>query len=509
MPVSQKAEEKDTITQKKQRAVIRAKVSRWKKEGYNVSELENLLSADFETLQEKFLDYVHDINILEKCKQELMNLNTKGFEEKVEAIEKKLSEPKKAEEVKKELENFKKELMITVENVPDLTKQEELLRKELERIRKEEIERIRREELKKIRQRERERLIREAERRLRSKERAKILQEERERLAWIKALKEAIPERPKEKAAKRVKSCPKCGNKIPVTSDKRPLLIKCGKCGAEYTLKGKKEKKEETPIKQVKCPKCGEIMEIYSEKRPLKVRCEGCGSEFTLRGKKKGERRREVGEVAPTVSLDKILEKTAKEKKKPLLEMKSYGKAEELEKKLEEKEEDMVRCPHCEAMVPSEFRICGMCGKPLKEEEVKRPEEQKIESIFAPFEKEERKEAEKPTLPPLDAKEETIEMESKEKEELPTFKPVDEEPPLFKENSLSSEFPEPFITEKKEEKKEEPLDMEIPTFIPEEKVETFTPEPSVPQFEQKKKCPRCGADVPFEAMFCGNCGSKI
>ena len=367
MAVPQNPSQTDTATQKKQRLAIKSKINAWKKKGYQVSELEALLSDDFEALQELFFDYVHDINILEKCRQELSNLNSEGFEERFESIEKRIFTPSKADEVRNECLELKKELMITIKNVPDLTKQQDLLRKELERIRKEEIERIKREEVKKIRKNERERLIKEAEKRLRKKEGKKIKQQEMERQTWIRHLKETIPETKKEPTVKHVKTCPSCRQRIPITSDERPLQIKCGGCGKEYTLRGGKELKNEKPLKRMKCPKCHDIIEIFSNKRPLKVSCGGCGKEFTLKAKhEKREEEKEEEHVAPSISLDEILAKTTKEKKSSTLEMKSYGEADKLTTKIEEKDE--VECPHCGVMVPSEFKRCGMCGNLLQEE---------------------------------------------------------------------------------------------------------------------------------------------
>jgi len=544
MAVPQDSPQADTTTQKKQRFTIKAKINAWKKQGYLVSELENLLPDDFEKLQEMFFDYVHDINVLDRCRKELTNLNTEGFEEKVESIEKKIFTPSKADEVHQEFDELKKELMITIKNVPDLTKQQDILRKELERIRKEEIGRIKREEVKKIRKNERERLIKEAEKRLRKREGAKIKQQEKERQTWIRHLKETIPETKKEPTIKHVKTCPSCGQRISITSDKRPLQIKCGNCGKEYTLRGGKEQKNEKPLKRMKCPNCRAVIEIFSNKRPLKVSCGGCGKEFTLKGKH--EKREEEQPAPPSISLDDILAKTTKEKKSSLLEMKSYGEADKLSSEIEEKDE--IECPHCGSMAPFEFKRCGMCGNLLHEEQpeekqseekVRRPEERSELGIFAPLqnkgdgiapaEGDEKKGDEFPEIgtPGFipDKKPDDLELssflpdEEKSKssitkdEDLPSFESTDNAP-VFEEDKISSEFPEPFITDKKEERKED-FDFELPEFTPEKKDEElvpFTPDMASQLPAQQGKtsyCPHCGNEVPDGASFCGGCGKRI
>ena len=545
MAVPQNSPQADTITQKKQRFAIKAKINAWKKQGYLVSELEPLLSGDFEKLQEMFFDYVHDINVLDRCRKELTNLNTEGFEEKVESIEKNIFTPPKADEVHQEFDELKKELMITIKNVPDLTKQQDILRKELERIRKEEIERIKREEVKKIRKNERERLIKEAEKRLRKKEGAKIKKQEKERQTWIRHLKETIPETKKEPTIKHVKTCPSCGQRIPITSDKRPLQIKCENCGKEYTLRGGKEQKNEKPLKRMKCPNCRDIIEIFSNKRPLKVSCGGCGKEFTLKGKH--EKREEEQPTPPSITLDDILAKTTKEKKSSLLEMKSYGEADRLSTEIEEKDE--IECPHCGSMAPPEFKRCGMCGNLLHEEQpeekqfeekIRRPEERSELGIFAPLQKKEdaflplgRDEKKGDEFPEIgtqgfvpEKKPDDLERSSffpdveepkssiTKDEKISSFESTDNAP-VFKEDRISSEFPEPFITDKKKEKKEElEFDFELPEFTPEKKDEelmSFTPDTSTQAVQQGKTshCPHCGNEIPEGASFCGGCGKRI
>jgi len=537
MALPQDSQRADTVTQKKQRLAIKAKINAWKKEGFLVSDLELRLSDDFEELQEMFFDHVHDISILEKSRRELDNLNTQGFEERVEAIRKDIFTPSKADEVKREVEELKKELMITIKNVPDLSQQETRLRKELERIRKEEIERIKREEIKKIRIKERERLIREAEKRLRRKEGEKIKQQEKERQTWIRHLKETIPETKKESTVKRVKTCPSCKGKIPIESDKRPLRIKCGKCGREYTLRGGKESKGERPLKRMKCPKCRDVIEIFSNKRPLKVNCGGCGKEFTLKGK---QEKKEEERTIPPVSLDEILGKTTKERKSSILETKSYGAADKISTDLEEKDE--IECPHCGSMVPPEFKRCGMCGglvhepkaeQESAEERIVRPEDRTQQGIFAPLQnKSGGAEAPRQTEPASPAggpqgPEEVFDFE------LPSFSPDEKKPgssatsggdlpvfksaadaPVFKEDTTSSEFPEPFITDKKEERKGG-LDFELPAFTPEkddDELVPFTPDSSsqAPASQAgTNRCPHCGNELPPGASFCGGCGNKV
>ncbi len=86
--------------------------------------------------------------------------------------------------------------------------------------------------------------------------------------------------------------CPRCRGPIEIRSDKRPLQIECGKCGAKGHIKGHKRAPEEHfkshtaksghgPIgpKVVKCVGCGEKIIIKTDVRPLVVTCPRCRME--------------------------------------------------------------------------------------------------------------------------------------------------------------------------------------------------------------------------------------
>jgi len=119
-----------------------------------------------------------------------------------------------------------------------------------------------------------------------------------------------------------MRTCPKCKGRIPVTSNKRPLVVTCNECGSSFTLKGE-EKVVKKPVRKArkvvgprtagvrrapvqggaptrpgrtggetvkKCPNCGSSIIITSDVRPLKVRCDSCGKGFMLRDKSKAPR---------------------------------------------------------------------------------------------------------------------------------------------------------------------------------------------------------------------------
>ncbi len=88
--------------------------------------------------------------------------------------------------------------------------------------------------------------------------------------------------------------CPKCGNEI-----YKPYIY-CNACGwekkEEKKAKTDKPSSEKAPKPEVEKPKkpvklrckCGAVIKIKSSKRPLKIKCPKCGKSGTLKDKAKG-----------------------------------------------------------------------------------------------------------------------------------------------------------------------------------------------------------------------------
>ena len=104
-----------------------------------------------------------------------------------------------------------------------------------------------------------------------------------------------------EKTVYEVKTCPKCGGKIPITSLERPLKVKCPSCGASFTLKAKPGAKKGAAVKPhththtvahthkampaedteiVICPSCGKALPVPAG--ATSVKCDACGTVFDI-----------------------------------------------------------------------------------------------------------------------------------------------------------------------------------------------------------------------------------
>jgi len=98
------------------------------------------------------------------------------------------------------------------------------------------------------------------------------------------------------------KTCPKCKGEIPLYSSERPLKVTCPDCFTSFMLKdktgGEVEKEspkakviKKVPVKEIAefgttiCPKCKNKIPITSKERPLKVTCPGCSASYTLKEK--------------------------------------------------------------------------------------------------------------------------------------------------------------------------------------------------------------------------------
>ena len=93
-------------------------------------------------------------------------------------------------------------------------------------------------------------------------------------------------------------TCPRCLTPFRVSSQKRPLLVKCPGCFSRITLKGTKKDPTGTTAPppathssshtaspaRVVCPRCNVRFRVNNPKRPLKVQCPGCASQVTLKG---------------------------------------------------------------------------------------------------------------------------------------------------------------------------------------------------------------------------------
>lgn len=138
--------------------------------------------------------------------------------------------------------------------------------------------------------------------------------------------------------------CPKCGGKVPVESEKRPLKIECPKCGTKGTLKAKPGEKEEKGDKKEKKEKKEKDVKRKDEKKePEEEEEQKAEAEEEV---DKGEEKEEEEEVEE------------EEKKKPA------------KKKKDKKEyRKVIPCPNCKGDIiirsrKRPIRIeCESCGK--------------------------------------------------------------------------------------------------------------------------------------------------
>ena len=367
-----------TAVSKRQKE-LKVKIYDWKKKGYNVSRIYQLIQQDITLAEEEFNEFLKTVRQLGKIEERLYRLDTNGFNEQVKRIEDMIKDPDRIEELEENIiileENvLKKEIESSGITDKDSVKAE--LKKELDKIRLEELHRIREEEGDRLREQERKRILKEELGRIREEERERIKnselerirKEEKERLIWedrVVHQLNRVKKRAKEEASGKKMTCPACRGTISISSSKRPLKVRCEQCGKDYTLKAKSngtvQEKGGSTIQYKKCSKCGSPIPIVSDKRPLKIICQMCNAEFNLKSKKGGNSASAMG-VPPGDLANKTL--PLRQSKGPGLKTNDYG-ADEFDGSGE-----AITCPTCQREIPAEAKVCGYCGSPVDHSEV-------------------------------------------------------------------------------------------------------------------------------------------
>jgi DNA repair exonuclease SbcCD ATPase subunit len=90
----------------------RKKMEKWKKEGYEVSKLKEVLELkkDLKLIKSKFTDFEEGIKTLKQLKEELLSLDSKGFESEADAIKEKLKDAEKIHAIIEEIKKLKVEI---------------------------------------------------------------------------------------------------------------------------------------------------------------------------------------------------------------------------------------------------------------------------------------------------------------------------------------------------------------------------------------------------------------
>ncbi|MBC8390514.1 MAG: hypothetical protein H8E13_21010, partial [Actinobacteria bacterium] len=73
-----------------------------------------------------------------------------------------------------------------------------------------------------------------------------------------------------EKKVLKKKKCPNCGSTIEITTDKRPLNIRCPNCNKGFKLKAKVE---EGITEIVVCSKCGKSVPVFGNANMVNCKC--------------------------------------------------------------------------------------------------------------------------------------------------------------------------------------------------------------------------------------------
>ncbi len=103
-----------------ERDALSEKLKDWKQAGYNVSELETIISMDMPKAKAAFEQFEEDVSTLEEMGSELDFLKMPGFEKEVKSIRKKLKDPGQIPDIRTEIDKLqskKEEKAQTDENL--------------------------------------------------------------------------------------------------------------------------------------------------------------------------------------------------------------------------------------------------------------------------------------------------------------------------------------------------------------------------------------------------------
>ena len=496
---------------------LKIRIYDWKKKGYNVTSILNLIQQDILMAERSFEGFLRSVDHLRTLEERLYRLDTEGFEDRIKDIEDRMKDTDAVDELEHEvilLEEAVLEKKLGEARASGSREEENTLRRQLERIRGEELDRIRAEESDRLREQERERILQEELERIRKEERERlkaselerIRKEERERLVWeervVKQLRQ-VKESEKERKTGSM-TCPSCKGTISIPSPERPLKVRCSSCGKDYTLRGKDDDtlpRDTGPGMAFKtCPRCTSRIPIVSEKRPLKIICQNCNAEYLLKGKKEEGRSapkgRQGSKGTPTPSRDT---------RSPGLEITDHGSQEFTDTG------PPVTCTTCNREIPGDAKICGYCGAPVERTGKDRMAEARCLNCGKDISREARicgycgtpvgvpGQRDDPfdsmELPPLSP----IERINEDREDRKVFKPLNEYnlPPG---NPPSTPGADPGQT-----RGNRPV-------APSGQTPGAIPGPTRDNRDGGTgtiPCPKCGNTVPRGAKFCGVCGNSM
>ncbi len=107
--------EKDTqnrkVEERKRRQEIRKSLDKYSSEGFKVTTVEQLLDENMNLLEEEFDIYIRQVARLKSLKEKLFKMDATGFEEEVSKLSEKLNDPENLDQVEKELEELKDNIL--------------------------------------------------------------------------------------------------------------------------------------------------------------------------------------------------------------------------------------------------------------------------------------------------------------------------------------------------------------------------------------------------------------
>lgn len=370
----------------KRQKALKVKIYDWKKKGYNVTRFLDLLKEDILVAEEEFATFLMKVAHLAKLEEKLYHLDTQGFEDQVKRIESRIKEPESIGEIEQEIILLEEAIVRKKIDSSGATgvQAESTLQRELQRIRQEELKRIRSEESELLREQERKKILNEELTRIREEERERlkktelerIRKEEKERIVWedrvVHQLRQA-KDRQKEEASRKKMKCPACSGSITITSEDRPLKVRCPDCGKDYTLRAKGEERSGKgtgmgKMQYKKCPKCSSPIPIVSEARPLKIICQMCNAEYMLKAKK-GDN---AGGIAGSPGTGANQTLPFKQKRSSGLDVKDYD-SHQFSAGV-----SSITCQTCDREIPGDARICGYCGSPVDHSELAKKQNQAL-----------------------------------------------------------------------------------------------------------------------------------
>jgi hypothetical protein len=91
-----------------EREALEEKLNTWKTDGYDVTELENILSSELTEVKAAFTQFENDVSTLQEMASELDFLALAGFKDEIEKLREKLRDPSQIPQIRSEIEALQK-----------------------------------------------------------------------------------------------------------------------------------------------------------------------------------------------------------------------------------------------------------------------------------------------------------------------------------------------------------------------------------------------------------------